>query len=104
MQDILSMVDTLSRPRLLTRAARLGANEYRREAHLQRLLGYGQLPRTGEALLQLLQHESTINAQRTSGDAGYSLTRHVDLLIAIVAEARVLRTSQQSRARALGRG
>lgn len=100
MKDILGLVDGLKRPRLLIRTARLGAEDYKRETHLQRLLGYGRLPRTGDALFQLLEQETAVNEQRKSGDAGYSLTRHLDLLIAMVGEARILRASQQSRARA----
>ena len=41
MQDILSMLSAIHRPRLLMRAARFGAEDYRREVHLPRLLGYG---------------------------------------------------------------
>ena len=100
MQDILAMIDGMKRPRLLTRTARLGADDYIREAHLQRLLGYGHLPGNGDALVQLMQQEADLNDQRKSGDAGYSLTRHLDVLIALVGEARILRASRQSRARA----
>ena len=100
MQDILAMIDGLKRPRLLTRAARLGADDYTRETHLQRLLGYGKLPRNGDALVQLMQQETALNDQRRSGDAGYSLVRHLDVLIALVGEARIMRASRQSRARA----
>jgi len=39
MQDIMSMLNALHRPRLLIRAARAGAIEYNRDRHLQRLLG-----------------------------------------------------------------
>lgn len=94
MQDILSMLHALHRPRLLMRAARIGAEEYRRNVHLPRLLGYGVLPRHGAALLKLLDLEAALETQRTDADAGYSLLSHVDVLIAIVAEARVLRAAQ----------
>ncbi|MEL7088895.1 MAG: DUF6477 family protein, partial [Planctomycetota bacterium] len=39
MQDVLTMLQCLHRPRLLMRAARIGAEDYRRAAHLPRLLG-----------------------------------------------------------------
>ena len=94
MQDILSMLHALHRPRLLMRAARIGAEDYRREVHLPRLLGYGVLPRHGAALIKLMDLEGALETQRAEGDAGYSLMRHVDILIAIVAEARVLRAAQ----------
>ena len=98
MQDILSMLNTLRRPRLLMRAARIGAQDYRRNAHLPRLLGYGHLPRHGAALLRLIEIEADLNAQRVDEDPAYSLIRHVDVLIAIVGEARIMRATQADRA------
>ena len=94
MQDILTMLGTLRRPRLLMRAARIGAEDYRRGAHLPRLLGYGQLPRHGAALMRLMEIEGELNAQRMGDDSSYSLLRHIDILIAIVGEARILRAAQ----------
>jgi hypothetical protein len=90
MQDAASMMKTLHRPRLLTRAARLGADDYRRERHLQRLLGYGNLPRPGAALMRLMDLERDLEDQRKTEAAGYSLARHVDILIAMVGEMRLL--------------
>lgn len=94
MQDVLSMLQALRRPPLLMRAARIGADEYRRSAHLPRILGYGVLPRHGAALMKLMELEAKLNDQRVSGDTSYSLVKHVDVLIAMVGEARVLRASQ----------
>ncbi|WP_299546456.1 DUF6477 family protein [uncultured Tateyamaria sp.] len=94
MQDILTMLSALRRPRLLMRAARIGAEDYRRNAHLPRLLGYGQLPRHGAALMCLMEIEGELNAQRVNDDSSYSLLRHIDILIAIVGEARTLRAAQ----------
>ena len=94
MQDLIAMLHALRRPSLLMRAARIGADDYRREIHLPRLLGYGQLPRHGSAVIKLMEIEGELNEQRLSGDTGYSLVRHVDVLIAMVAEARILRAAQ----------
>ncbi|XDA96715.1 DUF6477 family protein [Sulfitobacter sp. LCG007] len=94
MQDLIAMLHALRRPSLLMRAARIGADDYRREIHLPRLLGYGQLPRHGSAVIKLMEIEAELNEQRLSGDTGYSLVRHVDVLIAMVAEARILRAAQ----------
>lgn len=91
MQDVYGYLSTLNRPRLLVRAARIGAQDYRREIHLPRLVGFSRLPKTGEALMKLSQIEAELNARRLKNDASYSLTKHVDVLIAIVAEARLLR-------------
>ena len=94
MQDVLSMLQALRRPRLLMRAARIGADDYSRTTHLPRLMGYGVLPRHGAALLKLMELESDLNTQRISGNTSYSLVKHVDVLIAMVGEARVLRAAQ----------
>ena len=94
MQDILSMLHSLRRPPLLMRAARIGSEDYRRAVHLPRLLGYGVLPRHGLALMRLMEIEAELNTQRTNSDASYNLMKHVDVLIAMVSEARVLRASQ----------
>ena len=51
MQDLLTMLQKLHRPRLLMRAARIGAEDYRRGTHLPRILGFGILPRHGTAII-----------------------------------------------------
>ena len=94
MQDLLSMLNTLHRPRLMMRAARIGAEDYRRTTHLPRLLGYGVLPRHGGAIVKLMEMEGELEHQRSTSDASYNLVRHVDVLIAMVAEARLLRAAQ----------
>ena len=96
MQDILSMLHALHRPKLMMRAARIGAQDYRRTAHLSRVLGYGVLPRHGAALLKLMEIESGLEAQRIGSDGSYSVVRHIDIMIAMVAEARILRAAQAS--------
>ncbi len=55
MTDILKKLDSLKRPRLLIRAARIGMAEYRRDVHLRRHLGQGPLPRSGAALARLVE-------------------------------------------------
>lgn len=94
MQDVLSMLNTLRRPRLLIRAARAGAQDYSRNRHLQRLLGYGALPRSAAALMQLMELERGMNDQRKADNPGYSLTRHLDALIALMGEAQLLRATR----------
>ncbi|SLN12561.1 hypothetical protein PEL8287_00409 [Roseovarius litorisediminis] len=96
MNDILTMLDSLRRPRLLIRAARFGAAEYRRDSHLRRHLGYGRLPRSGPALLRLIEIESELNNQRVESDASYSVSHHVDVLIAMMGEARILRVAHMA--------
>lgn len=91
MQDVLGLLNALRRPRLLVRAARIGARDYCRDRHLQRVLGYGALPRPGAAIMSLIEIERVQEDMRTSDDAGYSLTRHLDVLIAMMGEANILR-------------
>lgn len=97
MQDLMTMLSTLRRPQLLIRAARFGQQDYNRNRHLQRILGYGSLPRPAAALMRLMEMERTLNEQRRENDAGYSLTRHVDLLIAMMGEAQLLQVNRASR-------
>lgn len=91
MKDILGLLNDLRRPRLLIRAARIGAQDYRRNPHLNRLLGYGALPRPGAALMRLGEIESELNERRHADDAAYSVSRHVEVLTAMMGEARILR-------------
>ncbi|KKN51203.1 hypothetical protein LCGC14_0625050 [marine sediment metagenome] len=72
----------------------MGVDNYRRGTHLRRLLGCTTLPRNGPALLRLIDMEAELNVQRKMADTGYNLIRHVEVLIAIVSEARLLRTGQ----------
>ncbi len=94
MHDLTTMLSTLKRPRLLVRAARMGAQEYNRDRHLQRILGYGALPRPAAALMRLMELERGLDEQRKADDAGYSLPRHLDLLIAMMGEAQLLQASR----------
>ena len=77
--------------RLLIRAARIGAQDYRRNPHLHRLLGYGALPRPGAALVRLMEIEADLDEQRAAEDAAYSVSRHVEVLTAMMGEAHLLR-------------
>lgn len=94
MQDLLTMLSTLRRPRPLIRTARLGAQDYNRDRHLQRILGYGTVPRPADALVRLMQQERQLDDQRRSDDACYSLVRHLDLLIAMMGEAQLLQANR----------
>lgn len=95
MQDLMTQIATLRRPRLLIRAARIGAQTYRREARLPRLLGYGVSLRLGPTVVRLMALEAEMNEKRENGDAGYSIVAHVDLLTAIMGEYQLLRAQTQ---------
>lgn len=76
------------------RAAQIGVAEYKRVAHLPRLLGYGRMPKQSEAILKLIEIEKNLKALRKAGESADNLLRHIDVMIAIVGEARDLRASQ----------
>ncbi len=92
MTDLLSLLETLRRPRLLVEAARFGLEEYERKRFLPRLLRCPEPPAPGAAIARLMQIEARLEERRTTGDAGYSIARHVDVLIALMGEARLLQT------------
>lgn len=93
MQDINSMIASLKRPMLLVTAARLGLADYRRRPVLSRLLGQAEPPRPAEAAMALMDLERSHDIRRKSGDPAYSPLRHLDVLIALMGEARQLQLS-----------
>ena len=92
MQDILSLLQSLRRPRLLIRAARFAAGDYRRETRLARILGMDRPQRSGAVILTLLEIEATLNDERRAARGGYSVARHVEVLSAIMGEAQRLQS------------
>lgn len=88
MHDILETLGALRRPPLLIRAARIGLQDYRREVHLRRLLRDGPLPQSTAALVRLLETEAGLDEERRLAASGYSPARHVEVLIAMMGEAR----------------
>lgn len=89
MTDIATTVAGLRRPRLLMQAARHGLGAYDRARHLPRLMRSLSLPPPAAAVRQLAAEEDRMEAARRDGEANYSVTGHVDLLIALLAEARL---------------
>lgn len=88
MSDILALLGQIRRPRLLMRAARFGLGDYRRERDLRRLVG--QLPSPEAAVTRLIDEEERLETCRVEGRADYSLARHIEVLIALLAEMRLL--------------
>jgi hypothetical protein len=91
MKDVLGLLNQLRRPRLLIRAARIGAEDYRRAPQLHRILGQGSLPRPGAALMRLIEIEAQLDDSRRGASAAYSVSRHVEVLTAMMGEARLMR-------------
>lgn len=88
MSDLHDFLANLRRPRLLIRAARLGLADYRRERDLRRLIN-GQ-PSPDRAVQHLLSEEQRLEAIRCAGEASYSVARHIEVLIALMCEIRLL--------------
>lgn len=89
MTDPLTRLATLRRPRLLVRAARIGLGEYNRERSLRRLLPGEAHPAPGQAFDVLFAREEVVDLARRDGTAAYSAARHVELLAALINEARL---------------
>jgi Family of unknown function (DUF6477) len=96
MTDLASILHALRRPKILIRAARAGVTDYRRERDLKRLLRQSRAAAPTVAIGSLLDEERRLEGNRTSGEATYNLQRHVAVLTAILAEARLVAAPQQA--------
>jgi hypothetical protein len=90
MTQLLETLATITRPRLLIRAARFGVEDYDRTRDLRRILRRQDLPGPRDALPRLMDLEAMQEAHRQRGDGAYSVTQHLEVLIALMAEARLL--------------
>lgn len=88
MSDFRTILANLRRPRLLMRAARFGLEDYSRDRDLRRLVRCQHTP--DHTVPTLLDEEERLEQTRLRGDASYSVARHVDVLVALLAEARLL--------------
>jgi uncharacterized Fe-S cluster-containing radical SAM superfamily protein len=88
MTDFRALLAELRRPQLLIRAARYGLADYRRDRDLRRLLD--SQPSPDRAVRRLLSEEESLEAIRLSGAASYSVTRHIEVVIALMSEVRLL--------------
>jgi hypothetical protein len=95
MTELRSHIARLQRPRLLIQAARLGLPDYRRDRDLRRLIGTLAAP-PPVSVARLLEAEDEVEQVRRTGATGYNAVRHVDLLIALMAEARLLPRDPQT--------
>ncbi len=93
MTDPLTRFSALRRPALMISSARAGLLAYKRSRHLPKALGQtalGDLPAPTAALHALLDREAEFDAQRRARAAGYSCFDHIEVLIALLAEAEAL--------------
>ncbi len=90
MTDAATLLSSLRRPRLLIRAARFGVNDYNRNRDLKRLMKISVPPSPAKAIPALIEEEAQLEETRQSGSATYNVIRHVEVLIALMGEARLL--------------
>ncbi|WP_225029234.1 DUF6477 family protein [Xinfangfangia pollutisoli] len=88
MSDFRTVLAEMRRPCLLMRAVRFGLADYRRTRMLQRLV-------PGETVAErivprLIAAEAALEEIRLRGDAGYSISDHIEVLVTLIAEARLL--------------
>lgn len=89
MTDHAAYLASLKRPRILVRAALHGLSDYDRNRCLRRVLS-GVTLSPASAVARLLDIEEALETARKAGEAGYSPARHVDVMIALMAEVRLL--------------
>ncbi|MFY0597219.1 MAG: hypothetical protein JXQ85_12380 [Cognatishimia sp.] len=97
MLDVLELAAQLNRPKLLVRTAKAAAGKYRRDTHLPRVLPGKKVSRHSEAIFNLIELERDFEDRRRAKGAGYALSDHLDVLIALIAEVRLLSEARQSR-------
>jgi hypothetical protein len=93
MTDLIDSLNALRRPRLLIRAARHGLTEYNRNRDLRRVMRAEPAAGPARVVARLMALEAEQEAIRQAGDAAYSVARHVEVLIALMAEAALLRAA-----------
>lgn len=89
MSDYSNILSDLRRPGLLMRAVRFGLADYSRGRLLKRLVPGESL--TERIVPRLIEAEARLEEIRRSGDASYSVSDHVEVLVALIAEARLMR-------------
>ena len=90
MTNLKSTLETIHRPKTLMRAAKSALSDYDRSKGLQRLLGKSDQLRPEDALQELLPLEQDCETRRQTGRVAYSVARHLEVMVAIIAEASLL--------------
>ena len=90
MHDIFSQLKLMKRPKLLIRAAKFAVGDYKRGKHLKQVFPGAPLSDDQIILASLFNLEAEIDSGRKAGRADYSVSHHVNVLAAIMAEAQML--------------
>ena len=90
MNDLKGLLSNLRRPKLLVRAARHGLSDYDRTRDLKRITGTTTVDNSKAVISRLLEQEEFAEANRRTGNATYSISRHIEVLVALMHECRIL--------------
>ncbi|GFE63727.1 DUF6477 family protein [Litoreibacter roseus] len=96
MTDLNAALNTLKRPRLLVRAARHGLSDYNRTRDLRRIAGRNAAPGSRALIKSLVEKEESFEITRKDGCATYSIARHIEVLVALMAELRLMSEARRS--------
>lgn len=99
MTDLTRQLSDLRRPRLLVRAARYGVSNYRRTRDLGRITGQSRLASPSAVVETLLHQEEQVEQTRLAHDGTYNVNKHIELLIALMAETRAMPAPQRAAGR-----
>lgn len=89
-----SCFEKIRRPRLIVQAARIASATYRRDRDLARLLKAQPAGSEPVNIRRLSDIESDLDQSRRAQDSTYSISRHVEVLAALLAELQGRLTSQ----------
>ena len=84
-----TFLQSLNRPKLLVRAAQVWLPEFNRERSMRRIFPGMVPPAPGRGFEALVEQEEAIDQIRREGAASYSAARHIEVLVALIVEARL---------------
>ena len=84
------VLNAIRRPKILVRTAKIGLEWYRRERDLKKVMNTLTTPTPERAVERLISAERELEEVRTAGEAHYDVHRHIAVLTALLAEARLL--------------
>ena len=88
MQTALQKLSKLKRPKVLNTAVRIGLCRYNRQKELSRILGFKFEGSEQELIAYLFQAEAAINQKRLNQDPFYTMSYHIDVLVALIHEVQ----------------
>lgn len=90
MTDVMGILTNLRRPRLLVRAARHELQDYDRKRDLKRIAGSAPSNSSAALIAHLVDQEEQLETTRQSGCATYSIAKHIEILVALMYESKLL--------------